>query len=318
MDQGVVDDERAGIEGVPLVPVGEVVPAAELVFHLVGDEVDGIVVADLSAPGVPLHEPRTHVEHGPSLRVQGSGAEEGDAHGDGLPCLAAGEQVEEVDVAVGGGIDDLDEVLRVLIYVADAQGGQHLRLPLDQEGLSGPGGARVLAQLPHDGLPGDLHGLQGDGGRAEGEAVPVGAAAEGDDAGHVRIGVLVDEGKPHLPGRGIPDLVLVVHPDGGFEAILVAAGDGILRVHAQPLLTGHRGGLARIVALAACLRGGAGAYGQIQLALLLAFLIIVYGGGGKQHDAHHQRYGQRQEQKEPRLKRAAGLAAVHTLPPILL
>ena len=159
LDQGVVDDEGRGVEGVPLAPVGEVIPAAELVLHLVADQVDGVVVADLRAPGVLLHEPRPHIEHGPSVRVQGGGPEQGYAHRNGLPGLAAGEQVEEVDVAVRRGVDDLDKVLHGLVYVADAQSGEHIRLPLDQQGLARPGGAGIVAQLADDGLPGDLQGF---------------------------------------------------------------------------------------------------------------------------------------------------------------
>ena len=194
-DQGIIQDQRAGIKSIPICPSGKIVTAAKLIDYLVLDKIHGIHIGYGGAFFVFTHDSLAYIQHGTAFRIQRGGAQHGYAHGNGIPGLIPRDQIIAVNVAVGRGIEHLYKVFRRFVLFPDSQSGEHFGAPLYKQGLPRPAGACHISQLSNDLAPLGRQRFQGDGNIPFGKAVSVAAAAKGGHACHAAVSALCRGGK---------------------------------------------------------------------------------------------------------------------------
>ena len=137
------------------------------------------------------------VENGVASGIQRSGTFEGHTDEEGIPGIGTVIQVQEINIAVQGGVDHFHQVFLGLLGFVQVHDCLGFLRPLDNQGLTGPAAAGPTAI--HGGKvagidgPGGGDSLLGNRSRTVGCAVTEVVAAEGGNAGQGEVFVGVAE-----------------------------------------------------------------------------------------------------------------------------
>ena len=189
LDQGIglrVDQGR-GVEGVPFAQRELVVAVQEIQEALIDQAEDA--GADRDGFAVDFVDALPAIEKRIAARVHRYASLDRSPHANRIACGRAVFQIEEIDVAVHGGIDDLDKISLLLLFSIKVHDRTRIFRPTHERALPGPADAAPSGKLADVIGPNDFQFVGIVRNCAPGAAVAIVIAAESRNAVQSKIGI---------------------------------------------------------------------------------------------------------------------------------